>query len=183
LHPVKPSISKNELKPVTIITLMGVSGCGKTTIGKSLARALGWEFVEGDTFHPQVNIEKMASGVPLTDADRLPWLQSLHAVLRNKHVENTPVVLACSALKVAYRNILSNGLSNYAFVFLKGNYALILERMRQRNHFMKPSLLQSQFKALQEPDDALVIPISIPIDQVVIRILRFYKLQGHNLPK
>jgi gluconokinase len=155
-------------------TVMGVSGCGKTSVGTALAESLGWEFIEGDAYHPPENIEKMSGGSPLTDADRLPWLNNLHDLLQKKQSDKISVVLACSALKRRYRKILYDGLTGCTFVYLKGDYAFILERMRQREHFMKPSLLQSQFEFLQEPEGALVVPINIPVVQIVKKITRFY---------
>lgn len=174
MQPVKRSILKAARDPITIITLMGVSGCGKTTIGKSLADKLGWEFIESDTYHSEDHIKKMANGLPLTDKDRLPWLEQLHSLLVKKQVDNMPVILACSALNNSYREILHDGLRGCAFVFLKGEYSLILERMCKREHFMKPSMLESQFKALEKPKNALVIPISKPVDQFVQDIIRHY---------
>jgi gluconokinase len=120
---------------------MGVSGCGKTSVGTALAMSLGWEFIEGDAHHPAENIEKMSGGSPLTDADRLPWLNNLHDPLQKKQSDRKSVVLACSALKDSYRKILYDGLTGCTFVYLKGDYALISERMHEREHFMKPSLL------------------------------------------
>jgi gluconokinase len=180
LRLAKPSISKNKGQPITIITLMGVSGCGKTSVGNALAKVLGWEFIEGDAYHPKENIEKMASGLPLTDADRLPWLQSLHNLLMKKQTDKIPVVLACSALKAIYRKVLFGGLTDCEFVYLKGEYALILEKMHQRDHFMKPSLLQSQFEALQEPEHALIVPINIPVEQIVEYIFINFNVQVLN---
>ena len=170
----KPSTSKKREHSITTITVMGVSGCGKTSVGTALAETLGWEFIEGDAYHPTENIEKMSGDSPLTDADRLPWLNNLHDLLQNKQSDKIPIVLACSALKKKYRKILYDGLTGCTFVYLKGDYALISERMRKREHFMKPSLLQNQFEVLQEPEGALVVPINIPVEQIVKRITRFY---------
>ena len=137
----KPSTSKKREHSISTITVMGVSGCGKTSVGTALAMSLGWEFIEGDAHHPAENIEKMSGGSPLTDADRLPWLNNLHDPLQKKQSDRKSVVLACSALKDSYRKILYDGLTGCTFVYLKGDYALISERMHEREHFMKPSLL------------------------------------------
>lgn len=153
---------------------MGVSGCGKTTVGKSLADKLGWEFIESDVYHSKEDIDKMANGIPLTDLDRLPWLERLHTLLIKKQAKNISLILACSALKRSYREMLYDGLCGCMFVYLKGDYDLIMERMSQREHFMKPPMLQSQFDALEEPENALVAPISKPAEQIVQNIMHHY---------
>ena len=143
-----------------IVIVFGVSGAGKTTIGKLLAQELGWRFYEADDFHSQVNIDKMCRGVPLTDEDRWPWLDSLRELIKKCVEANKNAVLACSALKRAYRERLrvSDGVK---FVFLDGDYALMEKQLRQRRgHFMNPKLLRSQFADLEEPapdEDALTI--------------------------
>lgn len=143
------------------VILMGVSGCGKTTIGQLLAQQLGWEFIESDDYHSAENIRKMARGVPLTDEDRQPWLESLHNVLHNFSAQERPVVMACSALRENYRNILADDLPGILFVYLKGSYALIEARLAARPaHFMKAGMLRSQFETLQEPEDALALDIA-----------------------
>jgi gluconokinase len=137
-----------------IVIIFGVSGAGKTTVGKLLARELGWRFIEADDFHPAVNIKKMRSGQPLTDEDRRPWLEQLRAQIERTLAAGENAVLACSALKRAYRDRLrvSEGVK---FVFLRGDYALIEKQLRsRRGHFMNPELLQSQFDDLQEPRSA-----------------------------
>ena len=151
---------------------MGVSGCGKSTIGSSLAEKLGWIFIESDDYHSEEHIHKMASGIPLTDVDRLPWLETLHALLSELNQKNQPVVLACSALKEKYRQTLINGLRNVQFVYLKGDYELIWKRMQERQHYMKPSMLKSQFEALEEPENALVIDVALPPERIILEILR-----------
>lgn len=137
-----------------IVIIFGVSGAGKTTVGKLLARELGWRFIEADDFHPAVNIKKMRSGQPLTDEDRRPWLEQLRAQIERTLAAGENAVLACSALKRAYRDRLrvSEGVK---FVFLRRDYALIEKQLRsRRGHFMNPELLQSQFDDLQEPRSA-----------------------------
>jgi gluconokinase len=152
--------------------LMGVSGCGKTSVGRLLAERLGWNFYDADDFHPSANIAKMAAGIPLDDDDRLPWLSSLHDLISACRVENRPGVLACSALKERYRQILLDGNPNVQIVHLKGSFDLIQSRMMTRaGHYMKPSMLQSQFDALEAPVDALTLDISMPMDEMVAVIM------------
>ena len=134
-----------------VIIIFGVSGAGKTTIGKLLAREVGWRFLEADDFHPAANIEKMRSGHPLTDEDRWPWLERLRDQIKRSLTADENAVLACSALKREYRDCLRVN-SDVKFVFLCGNYALVAEQLqRRRGHFMNPALLQSQFADLEEP--------------------------------
>ena len=134
-----------------IVILFGVSGAGKTTVGKLLARELAWGFIEADDFHPAANIEKMRSGHPLTDEDRGPWLQRLHQHIEQSLADRGNEVLACSALKRAYRDRLRVN-EEVKFVFLRGDYALVKVQLRsRRGHFMNPALLQSQFDDLEEP--------------------------------
>ena len=134
-----------------IIIIFGVSGAGKTTVGKLLARELGWRFIEADDFHPAANIEKMRSGHPLTDEDRWPWLERLRQQIKTSLAATENVVLACSALKRTYRDRLRVG-EAVRFVFLRGDYVLVEKQLRsRRRHFMNPALLQSQFDDLEEP--------------------------------
>ncbi len=140
---------------------MGVSGSGKTTVGKLFAEQSGWAFIEGDDYHPPENVRKMANGTPLTDADRQPWLENLHKILLEHAQAHQPLVMACSALKKHYRQMLAEGLPDIHFVFLKGNYDLIEERLAARpEHYMKAGMLRSQYETLQEPQKALVIDIT-----------------------
>lgn len=137
------------------IIIMGVAGSGKTTIGRLLAEKTGVPFSDADDFHPQSNIEKMASGIPLDDIDRLPWLKILQTVLENE----SPIVLACSALKSSYRDMLDPEKQHH-WVYLKGDKKLISKRLNERSgHFMKDKMLDSQFEALEEPKDALRVAI------------------------
>ena len=132
--------------------VMGVSGSGKSAIGTALARELGIDFVEGDEYHPAVNVQRMASGVALTDDDRAEWLRALAARIREATNAGTGLVMTCSALKRSYRNVLRAESSQLRFVFLRGESALIAERLAsRRGHFMPPSLLESQFATLEEP--------------------------------
>jgi gluconokinase len=150
-----------------VIILMGVTGSGKTTIGRGLARELGWPFYDADDFHPAANVEKMSRGVPLDDADRAPWLAALRELVRGLVESGGHAVLACSALKKSYRDyLLIDG--RVRLVYLKGDDGLIRERLRdRRGHFMEAAMLDSQFAALEEPEGALRVDISPPPAEVV----------------
>jgi gluconokinase len=151
---------------------MGVSGCGKTAVGKVLAQKLGWDFFDADDFHPPANIAKMASGIPLTDEERAPWLAALHDLIVSCLAQDRPGVLACSALKERYRQVLLAGNADVQFVYLKGSYELIWSRMETRTgHYMKAQMLQSQFGALEEPVDAMTVDVALPVDEIVEKIV------------
>jgi gluconokinase len=144
-----------DLKSMIVI-VMGVSGCGKSTIGQPLAERLGCPFLDADEFHPPANVAKMAAGIPLTDADRWPWL----ALLNGKLKEHKSAVLACSALKQSYRDVLAKGLTGCRFVHLRGSLELIRARLAERRHrYMPASLLESQFATLEPPQDAIEVDI------------------------
>lgn len=138
---------------------MGVTATGKTTVGLALAQALGGVFVEGDTFHPKSNVEKMSAGLPLDDDDRRPWLRAVAAEIARLDVADEVSVTACSALRRRYRDWLREGYPGLFFVHLDSTADVLLDRMRRRTHFMPPSLLRSQLDALEplEPDEAGVV--------------------------
>ncbi len=135
---------------------MGVTGCGKTTVGALLAQDCGWEFHDADDFHPAENVAKMKSGAPLDDEDRWPWLARLNALLLDSERQGKHLVLACSALKQAYRDRLARGCATVRLVFLEGEAELIRARLAaRRGHYMNPALVNSQFAILEPPPDAL----------------------------
>jgi gluconokinase len=151
-----------------IVILMGVSGSGKTTIGKRLAESQGWVFFEGDEFHPQANITKMGKGIPLSDKDRQPWLNALRKLIRQLIHKEESAVIACSGLKAAYREFLEHENEAVCFVYLKGDYELIEKRLEERsNHYMKAGLLSSQFAALQEPEGVITVEILRDPEEIV----------------
>jgi carbohydrate kinase (thermoresistant glucokinase family) len=140
-----------------ILLVMGVSGSGKNTIGEPLAKALGWRFIDADDYHPKANVEKMAAGTPLQDADRWPWLDKLNQVLRKEK----NAVVACSALKEAYRRRISNEVANFEVVYLRGSFELIKGRVEKRKHrYMPASLLKSQFETLEPACEAIEVDVA-----------------------
>ncbi len=152
--------------------VMGVSGSGKSSIGRALAEQLGWDFYDADDFHPPANVAKMAQGIPLDDADRTPWLAALHQLIVSSLQADRPSVLACSALKERYRQQLVGDSEAIRIVYLKGSYDLIWSRMQKRtDHFMKPHMLQSQFDTLEEPLDAITIDISTSVAEIIQMII------------
>jgi gluconokinase len=154
-----------------VIILMGVAGAGKTTVGKQLAQSLGWRFVEGDDFHPPANVAKMAAGIPLTDEDRAPWLERLRGLIQEALERGEPAVVACSALKERYRQVLTVDPARVKWVYLWAPRELIASRLAQRTgHFMPLSLLDSQFAALEAPKDALQVDVTPGPDAVVAAI-------------
>ena len=154
-----------------IYYIMGVSGCGKSTLGKNLATHLSIPFYDGDDFHPEENVAKMAANVPLTDEDRVEWLNSIHAFV-SKNAEKESLVFACSALKKAYREVLAKDIP-VTWVYLEGSFEVIQSRiMARQNHYMPPSLLKSQFDTLEEPDDAIWIAVSLTPEQQLDALIK-----------
>ena len=155
--------------------IMGVAGSGKTTLGRALARELGWDFLDADDFHSPDNIAKMAAGLPLTDSDRAPWLAALNRKLISVLRAGRHPILACSALKDSYRKKLLEGVEGIAILYLKGSYDDIWSRLVTREgHYMKENMLKSQFLALEEPDHALVLDVSLPVAEMLERIFPKY---------
>ena len=156
-----------------LVVLFGVTGVGKTTVGRLLAERLGWEFIDADDFHSEGNKAKMASGVPLDDADRKEWLEILANELKRRSSHGLSAVLACSALKKSYREKLTVD-SNQRFIYLKGSLEEINDRIQKRSgHFMNPALLQSQFDTLEEPNsDDWTVEVGGTPDEVVERLVR-----------
>lgn len=156
-----------------IVVVMGVSGSGKTTIGRALAARLGCEFLDGDDYHPEANVAKMAAGTPLADDDRWPWLDRLNALLIEREARGVSAVLACSALKAAYRERLRRDLPDFRLIHLHGSIQLIRERLAGRSHrYMPGSLLESQFAALEPPVDAIAIDVGAGVDACLASIER-----------
>ena len=153
-----------------IVIVMGVVGSGKTTIGRLLAEEMHWEFADADAFHSASNVEKIRQGVPLTDADRKPWLESLRAAIEQWIARKRNVVLACSALKQDYRRKLDAG-KEVRFVYLQGTAELVAERLRSRHgHFANEQILASQFADLEEPENAVAVSISPTPQEIVAEI-------------
>jgi gluconokinase len=153
------------------LIVMGVAGSGKSTIGETLAGRIGWRFEDGDRFHPASNVAKMSAGVPLTDDDRWPWLQAIADEIDRLCAAGERAVVACSALRRVYRDVLIHGRNDVRLVYLDGSQQLIAERLnRRKGHFMPPDLLASQFKTL-EPPERDERPITVPIDASVEAIV------------
>jgi len=159
-----------------ILVIMGVSGSGKTTIAQGLSRKLGWQYQEGDALHPPSNVAKMSSGTPLTDADRLPWLQRIAGKIDEWRAAGLSGVVTCSALKRSYRDIIAGNRPDVVVVYPKGSQTLIAGRMAGRKgHFMPASLLDSQFEILEEPspdENAMIVGIDRAPEAIVDEIVR-----------
>jgi gluconokinase len=154
-----------------IAVVMGVSGSGKTTIGAAAAKELGWPFLDGDDYHPPENVAKMSAGTPLTDEDRWPWLDRLNSELRKRESRGESAMLACSALKQAYRDRLARGLAHWRLVFLDGSFELLRRRMEERKHrYMPASLLESQFASLERPANAIHVDVAEPFEHCVEKV-------------
>jgi gluconokinase len=156
-----------------ILVLMGVAGCGKSTVGQALARELGWPYFDADDYHPAANVDKMRSGTPLTDADRWPWLDRLNALLREQQAHARSTILGCSALKQVYRDRLAQGVVDLRWAHLRGTFALILSRLQARKgHYMPATLLQSQFATLEAPADALTLDVDATPGELSAKVIQ-----------
>jgi carbohydrate kinase (thermoresistant glucokinase family) len=168
-------MSADQPSAFSALIIMGVSGSGKSTIANALGQKLGWVVEDADQFHPESNVKKMSAGIPLTDDDRWPWLQAIAAEIARKRTSGTSVIMACSALKRTYRDILVQGHRDVRIVYLRGRKELIAERLAARkNHFMPPGLLDSQFRTLEEPtadEHPLVVDIDATVDEIADRIV------------
>ncbi|MFN2432571.1 MAG: gluconokinase [Gemmatimonadota bacterium] len=163
----------SSVASTVVVVVMGVSGAGKTTVGVRLARELGWPFYEGDEFHPAENVDKMTRRQALTDDDRRPWLEALHDLIARLLESRRPAVLACSALRRSYRERLRQGNDGVRFVYLRVDRALAESRVgRRRGHFMPPDLVDSQFRALEEPAGVLVLDAARPPEALVQDVVR-----------
>jgi carbohydrate kinase (thermoresistant glucokinase family) len=168
-------MSNPKIEGCAVLVLMGVSGCGKSTIAPLLAQALGWEYRDGDEFHPRSNVEKMHNGTPLTDEDRWPWLSAIAAWIDERRRANMHGIVTCSALKRRYRDALIGPRTDVRLVYLKGDEQLIATRLAKRSgHFMPRSLLHSQFEALEEPaldEHPITVSIAPPPAEIAAQIL------------
>lgn len=162
------------------IVLMGVSGCGKTSVGQSLSDELGWLFYDGDDFHFPVEVDKMSKGMPLNDQDRAPWLAVLSDLIAEQLQAGENLILACSALKKKYRQQLRMGNKGLVFVYLEGDFDLIWSRVQTRNdHFMKPDMLKSQIDILETPSNALKVNIDQPVAAIIQEIIEFIEIESN----
>lgn len=182
----KPSGGNTGLiAPATrVLLIMGAAGSGKTTVGRLVAQELGWPFYDGDDFQPKVNVTKMSQGMALTDQDRLPWLRALHDLIAGILGGRGHGVLACSALKQSYRDILAGtgggARGGLGMVYLKGSYALLEARLKARKgHFFKSDLLSTQFEVLEEPEDAVTLDASLEPPVISAAIRRSFRLGGN----
>lgn len=164
-------MSGTDSRHAIILVLMGVAGCGKSTVGRQLAIRLGWAFIDADDFHSKENVHKMACGIPLTDKERLPWLNSIHSHIYSTIQNNQNAVYACSALKKEYRERLKGNLQNLNFVYLEGSFEVLLKRLQDRNHFAGPSLLPSQFRDLEEPENAIILNCEEDVQKLVTKLV------------
>ena len=170
-----PSGAADESAPATIVVIAGVSSSGKTSVGQALADRLGARFLDADDFHPPANVSKMASGVPLVDEDRWPWLERLNAELRQAAARAESLVLACSALKEVYRQRLAEGVAGLRMILLTGSREVLAERAAARTHrYMPPSLLDSQLATLEplEPGEGWEIDVTRPVPSIVDDLAR-----------
>lgn len=167
---------------VKYVIVMGVSGCGKSTVAALLAGRLGWAFMEGDALHPPANVEKMSQGIPLTDADRLPWLQDIAKTVQDWRQHGQSGVIACSSLRRYYREIILDHADDLCFAYLRGGFPLIEQRLTARQgHYMPLSLLESQFKTLEEPmadEPAITLDVGAPAETLTSTIIEALNLKA-----
>jgi gluconokinase len=167
---------------MTVAVMMGVSGSGKTTAAVMLAAREGWQMLEGDALHPPANVEKMRHGIPLTDEDRWPWLQAIAAEIDRWRAAGISGVVACSALKRSYRDLLIDGRPDVVLVYLQGSHELIANRLAARmGHYMPPTLLDSQFATLEEPgpdEHPIVVSVDHPTEDIVAQVIQALKERG-----
>ena len=163
------------------LVFMGISGSGKSTVAEAVRERVGWEFAEGDDFHPLANVAKMRDGIPLTDDDRWGWLESLADWTTERDARGEPTIIACSALRRAYRDVLRRGGEGTFFVHCTGDKHMILERMNAREHFMPPNLLESQLDTLEplQPDEqGMDVDPALPVDRIAALVLARLDLAG-----
>lgn len=161
----------DDTSPVTLVLIMGVAGCGKTTVGRALAETLQWEYHEADDFHPPENVAKMSRGIPLTDVDRAPWLRRIRSHMEECVHTGRSAVFTCSALRESYRSVLMSNLAGVVLVHLQLDEIEALARVSTRpGHFMKPGMVRSQFEALEPPGNALVLDARLAVPEIVARI-------------
>lgn len=162
-----------------IVIVIGVTGSGKSTVGRALAAKLGWRFHDADDLHSPDSVEQMRRSIPLTDAQRLPWLLRVRAVVDQAVRDGNGEVIACSALKARYRETIAEGVDNVRFVHLTGERALLWQRIEHRpDHFAGPGLLDSQLEALEPPRDALTVDVHLPVDAIVDTIIQDIQLNA-----
>lgn len=165
------------------LLLMGVTASGKSTVGRLLAERLGWTFHDGDDYHPAANVDKMSKGIPLTDDDRLPWLDALNAIMRRHEQEGTHAIVASSALKQTYRERLARGLQPPVVVFLKGDPEMLQARLDARtDHFMPRTMLPSQLAALEEPHGAVVVDAGLSPETIAALVIERLGLTRDGRP-
>jgi gluconokinase len=179
------SAMKNERWRPRWVVVMGVSGCGKTTLGRALAAALDTTFLDADDFHPPENVEKMRAATPLTDEDRASWLTSLNQQLTSRANRGESLVLACSALKQRYRGVIEANVPSVDWVFLDGAFEVIAERIRVRSeqtgHYMSADLLRSQFEALEAPMNAVSVTVGLPTSAQLACVLASWEgIEAHR---
>jgi len=167
---------------MTVLVVMGVAGCGKSSVADLLSARLGWSYMEGDSLHPDANIAKMESGQPLTDEDRWPWLEKVAAWIEGQHAAGHDGLITCSALKRSYRDVLNRRGEGMVFVYLAGERLTLEDRMRARvGHFMPPGLLASQLATLEEPqpdEPSIRVPIEQSLTEIVEQVMT--ELEHHH---